>query len=117
MPPDTGQALHIDAQVSLRQLDPQMLGHLGRLAPFGQSNPEPMLCAHGLEVASCRVVGENHLKMELTQEGARLPAIAFNCQEPWIQKGTSLSAAFIPRISTFRGPHLELVIKDLRPSA
>lgn len=116
LPPDTGQALDIDAQVSLSQLGPQMLEHLKCLAPFGQSNPEPMLCAHGLEVASCRVVGENHLKMELAQDGARIPAIAFNCREPWIDKGTSLSAAFIPRISTFRGPHLELVIKDLRPA-
>ncbi|BEQ15886.1 single-stranded-DNA-specific exonuclease RecJ [Desulfoferula mesophila] len=117
LPPDTGQALDIDAQVSLGQLGPQMLEHIGRLAPFGQANPEPMLCAHGLEVDSCRVVGENHLKMELSQDGVRLPAIAFNCDEPWIENGSRLSAAFIPRISTFRGPHLEMVIKDLRPSA
>ncbi|MCB2189963.1 MAG: single-stranded-DNA-specific exonuclease RecJ [Deltaproteobacteria bacterium] len=117
LPPDTGQALDIDAQVSLGQLGTPMLDLLRNLAPFGQSNPEPMLCAHGLEVTSCRVVGENHLKMELMQQGARVPAIAFNCHEPWIEKGTSLSAAFIPRISTFRGTHLELVIKDLRPTA
>ncbi|MBU1157136.1 MAG: single-stranded-DNA-specific exonuclease RecJ [Proteobacteria bacterium] len=91
LPPDTGQALDIDAQINLSQLGPQMLEHLKCLAPFGQSNPEPMLCAHDLEVTSCRVVGENHLKMELTQDGARIPAIAFNCQEPWIDKVSAIS--------------------------
>ena len=115
LPTQEGPALDLDAQVSLAELGPGMLEPLARLAPFGQANPEPLLCARGVRVASARTVGEKHLKLELTQDGARLPAIAFNCQEPWIEVGVELSAAFIPRISSFGRPHIELVVEDLRP--
>ncbi|MBU2517910.1 MAG: single-stranded-DNA-specific exonuclease RecJ [Proteobacteria bacterium] len=117
LPDQEGPALDIDAQVSLAELGPEMLAPLSRLAPYGQANPEPILCAQSLQVASAKIVGEKHLKLELVQDGARLPAIAFNCQEPWIEAGASLSAAFIPRISSFRGRHIELVIEDLRPGS
>lgn len=117
LPASAGQALDIDAQVSLAELGREMLEPLGRLAPYGQANPEPMLCAQNLQVTSAKVVGEKHLKLELMQDDSRLPAIAFNCREPWIEAGVNLSAAFIPRISTFRGPHIELVVEDLRPAS
>ena len=117
LPAQEGQVLEIDSEVSLAELGLGMLEMLSRLAPFGQSNPEPLLAARGAEVISAQVVGDNHLKLNLKQDGITIPAIAFNCSEPWIEPGVALDAAFIPRISTFGRPHLELVLQDIRPAS
>ncbi|MCB2225069.1 MAG: single-stranded-DNA-specific exonuclease RecJ [Desulfarculaceae bacterium] len=117
LPAQQAQELVIEGEVSLSELGPGMMKPLNRLAPYGQANPEPLLAARGAKVASTRVVGDKHLKMELIQDGATIPAIAFNCEEPWIKAGAGLDLAFIPRISTFGRPHIELVVKDLRAAS
>ncbi|RJX35596.1 MAG: single-stranded-DNA-specific exonuclease RecJ [Desulfarculus sp.] len=116
-PPGQGSRLAIEAQVSLAELGPEMIPPLLRLAPHGIGNPEPMLAAAGAEVSATRIVGDNHLKMELIQDGALLPVIAFNQAEQAPPVGTRLEVAFIPRVSNFGRPHIELVLKDMRPTS
>ncbi|MCF8035011.1 MAG: single-stranded-DNA-specific exonuclease RecJ [Desulfarculaceae bacterium] len=117
LPAQQSQELLLEGEVSLAELGPGMMEPLNRLAPYGQANPEPLLAARGAEVVSTRVVGDNHLKMKLIQDGTTIPAIAFNCSESWIKPGAHLDLAFIPRISTFGRTHLELVVKDLRDAS
>jgi single-stranded-DNA-specific exonuclease len=117
LPAKEAQVLEIEGEVSLAELGPAMLEPLGRLAPFGQANPEPLLAVRGASVATSRVVGDKHLKLELIQDKTKVPAIAFNCEMDWIAPGRRLDAAFIPRVSAFGRPHLELVLQDIRPSA
>jgi single-stranded-DNA-specific exonuclease len=117
LPAQEAQVLHIESEVRLGELGPDMLEPLKRLAPFGQANPEPLLAVRGARVASAKVVGDKHLKIEVIQDGSSLPAIAFNCSEDWIVPGVELDLAFIPRASTFGRPHIELVLEDIRPAA
>jgi single-stranded-DNA-specific exonuclease len=45
--------LEVDAEVDLSELGPRAVQEMGRLAPFGEGNPPPVLLAR-----RCRVVGE-----------------------------------------------------------
>ncbi|MFO8072807.1 MAG: single-stranded-DNA-specific exonuclease RecJ [Polyangia bacterium] len=54
-----------DSTVGAAELNAELLAELGRLAPFGKSNPEPLLDIAGLHVLRGRVVGTDHLKLEL----------------------------------------------------
>jgi single-stranded-DNA-specific exonuclease len=55
---------------------------LRRAGPWGQGFPEPVFDGY-FEVLEQRIVGENHLKLELQPRGSALPvsAIAFNHPE------------------------------------
>jgi len=117
LPPlDQGRALELDAQVELKDLGPEMMQVLGRLAPFGPGNLEPMLACRGVEVGQATLVGEGHLKLEVRQNGRRLKGIGFNLAALKPKAGSLVDLACTPRISTYGGRHLELVVEDLRPA-
>ncbi len=61
--PDTGMVC--DAGLNASQLKMPLLEDLDRLGPFGNGNPEPVFEIAGLDVLESRVVGANHLKLEL----------------------------------------------------
>jgi single-stranded-DNA-specific exonuclease len=54
-----------DAGLNPSQLKMSLLEDLDRLGPFGNGNPEPVFEIAGLNVLDSRVVGANHLKLEL----------------------------------------------------
>ena len=49
--------------------------------PFGQDAPAPRFALPGLRVAHARPVGDGHLKLSLSDGGARLDAIAFRASD------------------------------------
>ncbi len=116
--PETGQAKPIDleAMASIADLDHAALGALENLAPFGHGNPEPVLACFGARVDKVGVVGDKHLKLELAQEGGRVPAIGFGMAKRAPLAGELVDVAFIPRASSYGGRHLEMVIEDVRPA-
>ncbi len=88
--PDTFEpTLMIDAEVALGDCTWSLLESVGRLAPFGPGNPEPVFVARALEVADVRPVGRGHLRFllretrpdastESSPSAVTLPAIAFD---------------------------------------
>jgi single-stranded-DNA-specific exonuclease len=54
-----------DARLGARDLSPALLDEVNRLGPFGSGNPEPVFEIGDLPVLSHRVVGGDHLKLEL----------------------------------------------------
>jgi single-stranded-DNA-specific exonuclease len=70
--------LQIDAEISLHEVTPKFVRILREFAPFGPANMRPTFLARGLEVTgSPRVVGKNHLRMKLRQNGSVFDAIGF----------------------------------------
>lgn len=71
--------LHITLQVTLNELNMDLLGFLDKLEPYGMQNQKPLFCALDVDVVSVKAVGagKNHLKMTLIQNGAICDAIAF----------------------------------------
>ncbi len=115
--------LTIDAEASLSELTLRAVEDMERLAPFGQGNPRPLLCASAVELAAeprPMGKGDRHMTVRLQQHGQEFRALAFN-RSDWIAPLTGcseqLDIAFRPVINEFRGRRsVELHLADWRRS-
>jgi len=113
--------LLIDAEFPLSAFTTNTVHQIERLAPFGQNNARPLLCATGATlVGSPKAIGAGgrHLSLRLSQHGVSLRAVAFGAAE-WAEPMTALTRpidiAFRPVINTFQGRHnVELHLVDWR---
>ncbi|MCC6355482.1 MAG: single-stranded-DNA-specific exonuclease RecJ [Verrucomicrobiae bacterium] len=107
--------LRIDAEISFREVDPPFMGALKSLAPFGQSNPEPVFLARNVRATRApTVVGENHLKLALAQDGAPAEAIAFQMADRTIPEGPFDIAATLFEDSYWGSPRTVWRVRDFR---
>ena len=68
-----------DAMISLADITPRFFRILRQFAPFGPGNMRPTFFAHDVEVlGEARIVGRDHLKLKMRQNGAVFDAIGFN---------------------------------------
>ena len=101
--------LSIDAEAPLAMLTRETVQQIESLAPFGQGNPRPVLCASDVRlVGEPRTMGSTgrHLSMTLDQHGVKIRAVAFGgaeWQEDLTRADGPLSIAFRPVINNFRG--------------
>lgn len=105
----------IDAMCNLNDINHELISQIGRLAPFGSGNPEPVLCVRNINVTSQSVVGNNHLWMRLTGDGISYNSIWFN-KGHLIDylSGSALDIAFTPHINNWNGAYdIQLKMKDI----
>lgn len=104
----------IDAECRLQDISLDLIRQMSMLAPFGSENPEPVLCTRNIKASSPVIVGNNHLKMRVVDEGASLSAI-------WFGMGKYLGAinqasfdmVFSPQINYWNGSSdVQLKIRD-----
>lgn len=110
--------LNIDYNVGFKEINLELMSEFSRMQPFGYSNPEPLLGARRLRPSNLQIVGRNHLKMRLAQNGTSVDAIGFGLGDnlKWIKDGV-IDAVFTPTINEWNGTKtVQLNIKDLRPS-
>jgi single-stranded-DNA-specific exonuclease len=109
--------LTIDAQVSLSQIDGQIIRTMESLQPFGQGNPAPVLCTYGVEVLekSVRSMNGGHVRMTV-KEGPRIfNAVAFGMGHRFneLEAAQRLDIAFSVGLNTWRGEtSIQLLLKD-----
>ena len=111
--------LNIDATVALSDITPALINEIALLEPFGCGNDEPVFGAKGLQAVQPRIVGNNHLKMYLRQNGSRLDSIGFTFggMLPDLEENSSVDAAFLPTLNEWDGGRcVQLNLKALRPS-
>ena len=116
-----GSILDIDAEVSLSQVNHQLLGELGQLHPFGVGNPEPTFMATGLKVLEHRVVGDDHLKLIVRQNhSVPFESIGFRMgsrKEVRRLREQPIDLAFVPELNRWRGlDRVQLRIRDMKVS-
>ena len=71
--------LRVDAELTLGEIDYEMLDQHESLQPFGMGNPQPLFCARGVTlVTEPRVMKEKHLSLVLRQAGDEYRAVWFN---------------------------------------
>jgi single-stranded-DNA-specific exonuclease len=77
------QQISIDAELKLNQIEPKFFRVLNQFAPFGPGNMAPVFLSRNVYVSGIAgLVGENHLKMAVVQEGSSFfNCIAFNQAE------------------------------------
>jgi single-stranded-DNA-specific exonuclease len=113
----------IDAEAPFSQLTLQTVQQIETLAPFGQGNPRPVLCATSVTlVGEPKKMGggERHLSLKLTQGRATMRAVAFGKGE-WAEEiakaGGPLEVAYRPVINEFQGRRtVEIHLVDWRPA-
>jgi single-stranded-DNA-specific exonuclease len=119
-PDDLHPTLHIDATVSLAEIDAVLLEQLAGFAPHGAGNPAPLLCARGIKLASpLRRLGQQgqHAKFRVAHNGTTLEVIAFHLAEhiASLAHADALDIAFTPIINTWQGrSQIELQLRAAR---
>jgi len=120
--------LRIDSEISLKELAPRFLRILKEFAPYGPGNMRPIFLARNVEVVGTpRIVGKDHLRFKVRQEGNVLDTIGFGLGSLMGQvraNGRSLDLVFsvdehewlAPGSSGAGGPEVfpQLKLKDLR---
>jgi single-stranded-DNA-specific exonuclease len=113
--------LHVDAEVSLCEVDLRLVRELERLHPFGSGNPEPTLAVRNLNILETRVVGDRHLKLTV-RHGASAPfdTIGFrmgSLADLGLSASRPVDLAFVPEANRWNGlDRIQLRIRDLRAS-
>jgi len=123
-PDDRMAELFIDVEAPLSAFTLQTVRQVERLAPFGQGNSRPLLCATGVSLdGPPKPLGSSghHLAMRLSQHGVALRTVAFGGGD-WADELAAvdgpLDVAFRPVINHFRGQQsVELHLTDWRPTA
>lgn len=113
--------LHVDAEVSLAEVDRRLVRELEMLHPHGAGNPEPTLAVRNLAILETRVVGKRHLKLMVRQ--GRSPAfesVGFrmgSLAELGVSAQRPVDLAFVPELSSWNGwDRVQLRIRDVRSS-
>lgn len=115
--------VRIDAEAALSQLTLRTVQQLEQMAPFGESNPRPVLCATGCELAEAPRhlgSGERHLSVKVKQHNLTMRAVGFGKGE-WYEELIALAGpidiAYRPVINEFRGRrNVEMHLVDWRLS-
>ncbi len=109
--------LHVDAEVSLRELTLDLLDSYELLEPFGNSNPQPVFMSRGIMLTTApRHLQGNHLRLSLRQGDCECSAMYFNGgnvslpDPPW-------DIAFTIDRNVWKGrSSLSMSIQDIRPA-
>jgi len=116
---DLSPVLDIDVELPLRDLRGDEIRWLGRLAPHGIENEEPVFLSRNVLVRDIRAVGKDgdHLKLKLKDGPATWPAIAFRQYGDGIAPDTLIDLVWTLTSDGLRTNFLELNVLDLRPAA
>ncbi len=109
--------MNIDVSVRIGDINAELINELSRLEPFGTGNDEPLFGAKGLKPYNPRIVGNNHLKMLLKQNGRSIDCIGFDFGRYLELVGANalIDAAFYPTINEWDGGrYLQLNLKAMR---
>ncbi len=81
--------IKVDVEITFAEITPRFIRILKEFAPFGPGNMKPTFLARNLEViGSPRIVGRNHLRFKVRQNGIVFDAIGFGLGE-LLQKASS----------------------------
>jgi len=111
--------LRIDGEIRLVEINARLVQLLKMFAPFGPQNMRPVFQSSNLQVVGTpSIVGKNHLKFKVRQDGIIFDAIGFNLGELIyrIEPGANnLDMAYVIEENTYMGrTTLQLRVKDLR---
>lgn len=110
--------VRIDGQIRLGGIDNRLLKILELFAPFGPQNMRPVLVSRDVQVVGIpRVVGSNHLKFKVRQDGKVLEAIGFEMGELLYRAtpGEQIDLAYVLEENEWQGRRrIQLRVKDLK---
>jgi single-stranded-DNA-specific exonuclease len=111
--------LNIDAEIPLTMLDVGLIHSIDQLEPFGEGNPQPVFCAHGLMVKSYpSVMGKDTIKFWVTDGSVTISAVGFGMGAKFASRilpGKKIDLCFQVMVDDWKKePTPQLKIKDIR---
>lgn len=113
--------VEIDIELPLNEIKPGFFKILNQFEPFGIGNEQPIFrCSKVKALPNLRVVGKNHLKMdvvELENPTVRIPAIAFNQIHHFehISRGKPFQICYSVEINEWKGrKNIQANIRDIK---
>jgi len=117
---DLQGVVYSDGELEAEDLNLEMAQQLRDGGPWGQGFPEPIFDGV-FEILDRRIVGENHVKMQVRPLGGgpRLEAIAFRAaDDPWPPEGEPARLAFRLDVNEFRGNRTaQLVVEHVEAAS
>ncbi len=114
--------VEIDAKICLNDINKKFFKILKQFAPFGPGNMSPVFMSENLiDTGFGRVVGKNHLKLEVVHKDIRgypIPAIAFQQSDHLevIMKNKPFNICYHIEENEWNGVvNLQLNVKDIKP--
>lgn len=115
--------IDVDLEVELNDITPKFYSILKQFAPFGPSNPVPIIkTSDVIDTGIARIVGKNHLKLSLAQPNVSsypIDGIGFQLGEylEYIRHGNLFDICFTIEENDWNSRKtLQLNIKDINPS-
>jgi single-stranded-DNA-specific exonuclease len=113
-------SLGVDGGLTIAAASEDLLELLEQLAPFGSGNAEPRFVFPQVRIAKADIVGENHVRCRLTDEGSgRMGGIAFRSADSALgrellsARGGILHLAGVLRRNEWQGrSEIQLIIAD-----
>lgn len=111
--------INVDIEYPLQLLPEEILKELDQLEPLGAENAEAVFVSRGVEVKSARTVGkdQNHLKLQLRDNGPVYDAIAFNLGYWGKEMPSRVDVVYSVERNHYNGNiYKQLKVKDIKPS-
>lgn len=115
--------IEIDLEIKLDEITEKLVRILSQFAPHGPHNMTPVFCSrHVMDTGFAKVVGSNHLKLELYQPHTKLSkieAIAFNKADyiHFFKRNIPVDIVYKIKVNEFRGnASIQLIIEEIKPS-
>ncbi|MBN2387167.1 MAG: single-stranded-DNA-specific exonuclease RecJ [Anaerolineales bacterium] len=116
---DLRRTLSADAEVSLTDLRPELLKHLGDLQPTGYGNPEAVFVTRAMQVKGARTVGAEgrHLKLTVSDGRLTFDAIGFRLGDLLPNLASQVDVLYTFEANAYNGRvSLQLNLKDIKPA-
>lgn len=115
--------VEVDLEIALDTITEKLVRILNQFAPHGPHNMTPVFCSRGvLDTGFAKVVGNNHLKLEVYQPGTQLTkieAIAFNKGDylNFFKRNIPVDIVYKIKVNEFRGnTSIQLIIEEIKAS-
>ena len=115
--------VEIDLEIKLDDINDKLVRILNQFAPHGPHNMTPVFMSRGvLDTGFSKIVGNNHLKLELYQPNTQLTkveAIAFNKGDflNFFKRNIPVDIVYKIKVNEFRGTtSIQLMIEEIKPS-
>lgn len=115
--------VEVDLEISLDDINEKLIRILNQFAPHGPHNMTPVFCSRGvLDTGFAKVVGTNHLKLELYQANSKLTkieGIAFGKGDflNFFKRNIPVDIVYKIKENEFRGNvSIQLIIDEIKAS-
>jgi single-stranded-DNA-specific exonuclease len=116
--------VEVDLEIALDDINEKLIRILNQFAPHGPHNMTPVFCSRGvLDTGFAKLVGTNHLKLELYQPNSKLTkieAIAFGKGDflNFFKRNIPVDIVYKIKENEFRGNvSIQLIIEEIKASA